>query len=120
MLYVGRHADDLAPAVGASIADALADRVFVREVAARRRLADDDDFGRILVVAFVELAPGVALPDDAHNGVGRAAEPRNSPLSRLDRRPASEHKPGVVNLAGERASGNYSLRSHAGHRLHAF
>src|SRR5262245_65347274 len=103
MLYVGRYADNLAPAVRAPIADALADRVFVREVAARRRLADDDDFGRVLVVAVVEFAPG----DETHAHraeivVAHGADPRHRPLIRLRLRTPFDQKPGVVVVARKR------------------
>src|SRR5262249_40815396 len=121
MLYVGRHADDLAPAVGASIADALADRVFVREVAARLRLADDDDFWRILAVAFVALAPGdEPHPHRSEIGVAHGAEPPHRPLIRLRRGTAFDQKPGGVVVARERERRTRRRRSHAGQRLHAF
>src|SRR5215470_15291103 len=117
MFDVGCYAYYLAPAVGASITDALADWVFVREVAARRRLADDDDFGRVLVVAFVKFAPR----DDPHAHraeIVRAygAVPRHGPLIGLGRGTAFDHEIGVGVVARERKRRNRAGRLHARQR----
>src|SRR4030095_5781235 len=107
MLYVGRYADNLAPAVRASIADALADRVFVREVAARRRLTDDDDFRRVLAIAFGELAS--RDEPHAHRAeivLAHGADPCHRPLIRLRRGTAFDQKPGVGVVAPERKRRN--------------
>src|SRR5262245_8175503 len=97
MLHVGRHSDDFPPTVGTTIADALTDRVFVREVAARRRLADDDDSGSIFVVAFSEFAP---LDDPhAHRAeiIGAyGADPRHGPLIGLRLGTPFDHEPCVI------------------------
>src|SRR6266511_4551340 len=117
MLYVGRYADNLAPAVRASIADALADRVFIREVAARRRLADDDDFGRVLVIAFGELAS--RDEPHAHRAeivLADGAVPRHGPLIGLRRGTAFDYEIGVGVGAGERERRNRGGRLHARQR----
>src|SRR5215468_6621006 len=103
MFDVGGYADDLAPSIGASVTDALADWIIVREMAARRRLADDDDFGRILVVTFVELAPG----DEPHAHcaeivIADRADPCHRSLIGLRRGTPFNYKPGVRIRTGER------------------
>src|SRR5262245_51289666 len=120
MLDVGRYADDLTPSIRASIADALADRVFVREMAARGRLADDDDFGRILVIAFVELAP-LDKPHAHRAEIVRThgADPRHRLLIRLWRRTSFDQEPGVGVEARERKRRNRRGRLHTGRRLNS-
>src|SRR5262245_31387608 len=117
MLYVGRYADNLAPAVRAPISDALADRVFVREVAARRRLADDDDFGRVLVIAFGELASRDEPHAHRAEIVGAyGADPGHRLLIRPWHGTALDQKPGVGVGARERKRRNRRRRLHAGQR----
>src|SRR5262245_66099475 len=116
MLYVGRYADNLAPALRAPIADALADRVFVREVSARRRLADDDDFGRVLVIAFGELAS--RDEPHAHRAdivLAHGTDPCHRPLIGLRRGTAFDEKPGVRVTAREPKRGNRPRRLHPRH-----
>src|SRR5262249_23388938 len=103
MLHVSRHTNNFAPAVRASVADALADWIFIRKMAARCRLADDHDFGRILVVAFVELAP--SDEPHAHRAeivIAHGADPRHRSLIWLRRWTAVDKNSGVSVVARTR------------------
>src|SRR5262249_43038684 len=121
MLDVGRYADDLTPAVRASVAYALADRVFVREMPARGRLADDDDIGRVLVVTFGELTPrNEPYAHRAEIVRTHGADPRHRPLIGLWLWTAFNQKSGVSVVAQERKRRNRRGRLHAGQRLNAF
>src|SRR5215470_19012382 len=54
---VARHTDDFEPGTAWTQAESFAQRVLIRVIDARQGLVDDDDAGRIAVVALGEAAP---------------------------------------------------------------
>src|SRR5262245_7576062 len=121
MLHIGCYADDLAPSIGASVAYAFAERVFVRKVTTRHRLADNDDFGRVLAITFGKFAPG-HKPHSHRSEIIRAygAIPRDWLLIGLRRRTAFDHEGGVSVESRERKRRSRRGRLRAGQRPDAF
>src|SRR5262245_32159819 len=122
-LHVADHADDFAHRRDVFYrnagADAFSDRVFVREVAARQRLIDDDDARRLQVVALGEFAP--ADEPDAHRAeitVGREAQVGPRPFRSLNRTPF-DLESGIGVTAAERQREDHPGGAHAGQPLDA-